>query len=140
MKRIYRILDEAKVAGVADQIASVVARVQKVAGEAKRGRLAQARPIADHLIAEGFMPVVSDGRIEAWQFISRKGNSAHRDQNKTWVLDHVLVLRANGTWETEKPTVVVTRQELAPHALNSKWYHDWMARRNHEDTSFNLKV
>lgn len=138
MKRIYRILDEAKAAGVADQIAAVVARVQKVAGEAKRGRLTQARPIADHLLAEGFMPVVSDGRIEAWQFISRNGNSDHRDQSKTWVLDHVLVLRANGIWATEKPTVAVTRQELAPHALNSKWYHAWVARRNHDDTSSNL--
>lgn len=140
MKRIYRILDEAKAAGVADQIASVAAQAQKVAGEAKRGRLTQARPIADHLVAEGFMPVVSDGRIEAWQFISRNGSSAHRDQSKTWVLDHVLVLRANGTWETDKPTVAVTRQELAPHALNSKWYHAWLARRNHGDTSSNLKI
>jgi hypothetical protein len=41
------------------------------------------------------------------------------------MLDHVLVLRANGVWATEKPRVAVTRKELAPHAKRSRWYHAW---------------
>ncbi|CAG0965829.1 hypothetical protein ANRL3_01175 [Anaerolineae bacterium] len=135
MKRIYRLIDEAKAAGVAEQVAATVARVQQIAGEAKRGRLAQARPIADHLASEGFMPVVSDGRIEAWQLKERKNGSAQRDHSQTWVLDQVYVLNVNGTWATEKPTVVVTRQELAPHALESKWYREWAAKRKNADVS-----
>jgi hypothetical protein len=127
VRRIKQLVDEAETAGVANRVASAANRAFEAARRAANARYAQARPIADHLVAEGLMPVIADGRIEAWKTASHNGIASDNGNGNGngWMLDHVLVLRANGVWATEKPHVAVTRKELAPHARRSRWYRAW---------------
>jgi hypothetical protein len=135
VRRIKQIVDEAETAAVANRVASAANRAFEAARRAINARYAQARPIADHLVTEGFLPVVGDGRIEAWKATSHNGNSGNNGNGNgnAWILDHVLVLRANGVWATEKSRVAVTRKELAPHAKRSRWYHAWVSAQSTTD-------
>jgi len=131
IKRIRETIEEAEGAGVADKVTPHADRVMQIARNAANARFAQARPIADHLVKEGFIPVIGDGRIEAWTKLSRNGDSNIEHQS-TWVLDHILSLRGNGEWRTEKPRVPVTRKTLSPRVMRSRWYHEWVT---HQDNS-----
>lgn len=131
LKRIREMIEEAEVAGVADKVTPHADSVMQIARNAANARFAQARPIADHLVKEGFVPVIGDGRIEAWTKLSRSGDS-NAEHQSTWVLDHILSLRGNGEWRTEKPRVPVTRKTLSPRVMRSRWYHEWGA---HQDNS-----
>ena len=135
VRRIKQIVDEAETAAVANRVESAANRAFEAARRAINARYAQARPIADHLVTEGFLPVVGDGRIEAWKATSHNGNSGNNGNGNgnAWILDHVLVLRANGVWATEKSRVAVTRKELAPHAKRSRWYHAWVSAQSTTD-------
>jgi len=130
---IKQLVDEAETAGVANRVASAANRAFEAARRAINARYAQARPIADHLVAEGFLPVVGDGRIEAWKSVARHTNSPSTESDNTWELDHVLSLRANGVWRTEKPRVAVTRKDLPPRARHSRWYHAWVSAQSTTD-------
>ncbi len=116
VRRIKKLLDEAEAAGVADRIAPYAKRALQVAREGANARFAQARPIADHLASEGFVPVVGDGRIEAWKAIS----SGSRGHGSSWTLDRVIVLRGQA-WAVETPRVPITRKELPERAQHSRW-------------------
>lgn len=124
VRRIRRLIEEAESAGVADRVAPEANRAFEAARRAANARYAQARPIADHLATEGCVPVLGDGRIEVWKYISNGATSTHAPHRQGWALDRVMVLR-NAGWETELPRVAVTRKELAPHAKRSRWYHAW---------------
>ncbi len=124
-KRIRQIVDEATAAGVADQIASAVARAKQAARHAANERFAQARPIANHLVVEGYLPVVGDGRIEAWKSGSHNGHG----NDSSWMLDRIIVLRANGEWITQKPRMAITRRTLSPYVKRSRWYRTWYAKQ-----------
>lgn len=126
LKRIREMMEEAEAAGVADKVTPHAERVMEIARNAANARFAQARPIADHLVKEGFVPVIGDGRIEAWTKLSRNGDS-NTEHQSTWILDHILSLRGNGEWRTEKPRVPVTRKTLSPRVIRSRWYHEWVA-------------
>ena len=128
VRRIRSIMEGAEFASVADKVQPFAKRALQVARDAANARYAQARPIADHLASEGFVPVVGDGRIEAWIQISRNGSvisdeSRPATQNSAvWTLDHVLVLRGSGEWVTEKPINPVTSKELPPRVRHSRWF------------------
>jgi hypothetical protein len=126
VRRIKRLVEEAESAGVADRILPDANRAFEAARRAANARYAQARPIADHLVTEGFVPVLGDGRIEVWKPIANRGAS-HAQNGHGWTLERVMILR-NDVWETEMPEVAVTRKELAPHAKRSRWYHAWNAK------------
>jgi len=126
VRRIKRLVAEAKRAGVADQVLPVANRALETAHRAANARYAQARPLADHLVTEGFVPVLGDGRIEVWKPFSNRGARDARNGHG-WTLDRVMILQ-NGVWETERPEVAVTRKDLAPHAKRSRWYHAWKNR------------
>ncbi len=126
IKRIREMIQEAETAGVADKVTPYAEGAMQIARNAANARFAQARPIADHLVKEGFVPVIGDGRIEAWTMLSRNGDS-NAERQATWVLDHILSLRGNGEWRTEKPRVPVTRKTLSPRVMRSRWYHEWVA-------------
>jgi hypothetical protein len=127
VRRIKRLVEEAESVGVADRILPDANRAFETARRAANARYAQARPIADHLVTEGFVPVLGDGRIEVWKHGSNRGASTHAQNGHGWTLERVMVLR-NDVWETEIPEVAVTRKELAPHAKRSRWYHAWKNR------------
>ena len=131
IKRIREMIQEAETAGVADKVTPHAERAIEIARNAANARFAQARPIADHLVKEGFVPVIGDGRIEAWTKTSRNGDS-NTEHQSSWALDHILSLRGNGEWRTEKPRVPVTRKTLSPHVMRSRCYHEWVA---HQDNS-----
>ena len=131
IKRIREMIEEAEAAGVADKVTPDAERAMQIARNAANARFAQARPIADHLVKEGFVPVVGDGRIEAWTKLSRNSDS-NTEHQSTWVLDHILSLRGDGAWRTEKPRVPVTRKSLSPRVMRSRWYHEWVT---HHDKS-----
>ena len=133
VRRIKQLWDEAETAGIANQVASVANRAFEAARRAINARYAQARPISDHLVTEGFLPVVGDGRIEAWKSVARHTNSLGTESDNTWELDHVVSLRANGVWRTEKPRVAVTRKDLPPRAKRSRWYHAWVSAQSTTD-------
>ncbi len=116
VRRIKKLLDEAEAASVADRIAPYAKRALQVAREAANARFAQARPIADHLASEGFVPVIGDGRIEAWKAIS----NGSRGHGSSWTLDRVIVLRGQA-WAVETPRVPITRKELPERAQHSRW-------------------
>jgi hypothetical protein len=116
-RRIHRLMEEAQTAGIAEKVALFANRALEIAREAANARFAQARPIADHLASDGFIPVVGDGRIEAWKQVSRNGHG------KVWGLDHLLILRAEEGWRTETPRNPITRKELPPRVRHSRWYH-----------------
>jgi hypothetical protein len=126
VRRIKRLVAEAERAGVADQVLPVANRALETAHRAANARYAQARPIADHLVTEGFVPVLGDGRIEVWKPFSNRGARDARNGHG-WTLDRVMILR-NDVWETERPEVAVMRKDLAPHAKRSRWYHAWKNR------------
>jgi hypothetical protein len=115
IKRIRELIDEAQAAGVADKVALFAERALKTARAAAHARFAQARPIANHLASEGFIPVVGDGRIEVWQQISNNGHGV------AWTLERVMMLREN-VWKSETPRVPITRKELPPRVRHSRWY------------------
>ena len=133
IKRIREMIQEAESAGIAEKVTPHADRVMQIARNAANARFAQARPIADHLVKEGFVPIIGDGRIEAWTKLSRNGDSNVEHQS-TWVLDHILSLRGNGEWRTEKPRVPVTRKMLSPRVMRSRWYREWTVNQN-ADTS-----
>lgn len=130
IKRIRELIQEAKAAGVADTVIPHAERMMQIARHAANVRFAQARPIADHLVKEGFVPVLGDGRLEAWTKVSRNSDSKS-EHPAMWVLDHILSLRGTGEWRTEKPRVPVTRKTLSPRVMRSRWYHAWVARQGH---------
>ncbi len=116
VRRIKELLTEAETKGAAEKIASSAKRALRTAREAANARFAQARPIAEHLASEGFVPVVGDGRIEAWKEISKNGHG------NAWTLDRVMVLSGNA-WETKSPRVPVTRRELPERVQRSRWFN-----------------
>jgi hypothetical protein len=116
VRRIKKLMAEAETKGIAERIASAAKRALRTAREAANARFAQARPIADHLASEGFVPVVGDGRLEAWKEISKNGNG------NAWTLDRVMVLSGNA-WETKSPRVPVTRRELPERVQRSRWFN-----------------
>jgi hypothetical protein len=115
-RRIHKLMEEAQAAGVADKVAPFANRALETARDAAKARFAQARPIADHLASEGYIPVLGDGRIEAWKQVSRNGHG------KVWSLDHLLILRGKEGWRTETPRNPITRKELPPRVRHSRWY------------------
>ncbi len=118
VRRIHQLMEEARQAGVADQVAPFANKALDAARDAANARFAQARPIADHLAAEGFIPVVGDGRIEVWKEVSRNGNSIG------WLLDRILTLRGQEGWVTETPRNPITRKELPPRVRHSRWFRN----------------
>ncbi len=116
IKRIRRLIEEAEAAGLSEKVRFAANRAMKSARVAANARFAQARPIADHLVSEGFVPVVGDGRIEAWKEMSRNGHGT------AWTLDHLLVLKKERGWVTERPTIPVTSKELPPRVRHSRWF------------------
>ncbi len=130
LKRIKQFMDQAVAAGVADQVASTAAHAQQIARNAANERFAQARPIADHLVVEGYVPIIGDGRIEAWKRTTHNGKSASSGNDCLWKLDRILVWQPNGEWLTEKPRVSITRKELTPSVRRSRWYRAWVSNRD----------
>ncbi|CAG0969066.1 hypothetical protein ANRL3_01379 [Anaerolineae bacterium] len=117
VRRIKKLTDEAEVAGVADRVRDSAERALEIARQAANARYAQARPIADHLASEGFVPVVGDGRIEVWQAVANYS----RGHGTSWTLDRVIVLRGEA-WAVESPRVPVTRKELPQRVKHSRWF------------------
>ena len=130
LKRIKQFMDQAATSGVADQVASAAAHAQQLARHAANERFAQARPIADHLVAEGYVPIIGDGRIESWKRTSHNGKSASWSNDSHWKLDRILLWQPNGEWLTEKPHVSITRKELTPSVKRSRWYRTWASNRD----------
>lgn len=128
VRRIRALMEAAASAGVSDKVHSAADRALKIARDAANARFAQARPIADHLASEGFVPVVGDGRIEVWKSTPRNGASISLDhrsmtpQTTAWALDHILMLRGDKGWITERPRVPVTCKELPLRVRNSRWF------------------
>ncbi len=118
VRRIHQLMEEARKVGVADQVAPFANKALDAARDAANARFAQARPIADHLASEGFIPVVGDGRIEVWKVVSRNGNSVG------WSLDRILTLRGQEGWVTETPRNPITRKELPPRVRHSRWFRN----------------
>lgn len=133
LKRIDRIIAEADSADLRQEVASAVRHAQSIARQAANQRYAQARPIADHLVKEGFVPVVGDGRIEVWIPVARSTQSLHTEKNHSWKLDRVMTLGANGMWQTKQPRIIITRQDLLPRAKRSRWYHAWASAQPAND-------
>jgi hypothetical protein len=117
VRRIRKLMDEAEAAGVADRVASYAERALDTARHAANARYAQARPIADHLASEGFVPVVGDGRVEGWKPVA----NGSRGHGTVWTLDRVLVLRGDA-WAVETPRYPVTRKELPERVQRSRWF------------------
>ena len=127
VRRIRGLMEDTATAGVSDRVQSVANRALKIARDAANARFAQARPIADHLSSEGFVPVVGDGRIEAWKAVIRNAPSDSKrastnQQGTIWTLDHILVLRGDKGWVTESPRVPITSKELPARVRNSRWF------------------
>lgn len=116
VRRIHQLMEEAQQAGVEDKVSVFADRALETARDAANARFAQARPIADHLVSEGFVPVVGDGRIEAWLHVSRNGHG------EVWSLDRILTLRGREEWITETPRNPITRRELPLRVRHSRWY------------------
>jgi hypothetical protein len=123
VRRIRRFIEEAENAGVANLVTHDANRALEAARHAANARYAQARPIADHLASEGFVPVVGDGRIEAWKEISRNSHGT------AWTLDRVMLLRGQ-SWETETPRVPITRRQLPKRVQNSRWFNHHRPEQN----------
>jgi hypothetical protein len=117
VRRIKKLMDEAEAAGVADRVAHTAERALETARQAANARYAQARPIADHLVSEGFVPVVGDGRIEVWKPVA----NGSRGHETLWTLDRVIVLRGQA-WAVESPRMPVTRKELPERVQHSRWF------------------
>ncbi len=115
-RRIHRIMEEAQQAGVAELVAPFANKALDSAREAANARFAQARPIADHLVTEGFVPVVGDGRIEAWKEERRNGNGT------LWKLERILTLRGGEGWRTETPRNPLTEKQVPARVRHSRWY------------------
>ncbi len=128
LRRIRELVAEAEAMGVADKVELAARRALKIAHDAADARFAQARPIADRLAADGYIPVVGDGRIEAWKEVSKKGasTSAHAStpaqHGSTWTLDRVMILDGD-IWHTKTPRVPVTRRELPIQVQRSRWFN-----------------
>lgn len=116
-RRIHKIMEEAQQAGVAELVAPFANKALDTAREAANARFAQARPIADHLVSDGFVPVVGDGRIEAWKEERRNANGT------LWKLERTLTLRGREGWTTETPRNPLTQKELPARVRHSRWYH-----------------
>lgn len=115
-RRIYKLMEEAKQDGVAEQVAPFANKALKIARDAANARFSQARPIADHLASEGYVPVIGDGRIEAWREIERNGKGAY------WKLERILCLRGEAGWVTETLRNPVTQKGLPAKIRHSRWY------------------
>ena len=115
-RRIHRLMEEARKAGVAEQVAPFANTALDKAREAANARFLQARPIADHLANEGYVPVVGDGRIEAWREVKRNGNGTR------WSLEQILTLRGKEGWTTETPRNLVTEKQVPARVRHSRWY------------------
>ena len=116
-RRIHRLMEEAQKAEVAELVAPFANKALDTAREAAQARFLQARPIADHLASEGYVPVLGDGRIEAWREIMRNGNGTF------WKLERILTFRGKEGWITEMPHNPVTQKELPVRVRHSRWYH-----------------
>ncbi len=116
VRRIHQLMEEAQQAGVEDKVKPFADSALETARDAANARFAQARPIADHLVSEGFFPVVGDGRVEAWIQVSRNGHG------EVWSLDRILSLRGREGWVTETPRNPITRKELPLRVRHSRWY------------------
>jgi hypothetical protein len=121
VRRIRKLIAEAASRGVGDRVEGHAARVLRAARKAANARFAQARPIAEHLMDEGLVPFVGDGRIEAWLEVSKNGHGP------TWTLDRVLVLN-EGVWNTKKPSVPITSHEPPERLKRSQWFRRRVAR------------
>lgn len=117
VRRIKKLMDEAEVAGVANLVYDSAERALEIARQAANARYAQARPIADHLASEGFVPVVGDGRIEVWQALTNNS----RGHGSSWMLDRVMILRGEA-WAAELPRVPVTQKDLPQRVKHSRWF------------------
>ncbi len=115
VRRIRKLLSEAVSRGVGDRVERHAARALRVARQAANARFTQARSIAEHLVDEGLVPCVGDGRIEGWKEIPKNGHGAH------WSLDRVLVLH-EGVWNTKKPNVAITSHEPPERLKRSQWF------------------
>lgn len=115
-RRIHRIMEDAQQAGVAELVAPFANKALDTAREAANARFAQARPIADHLVSEGLVPVVGDGRIEAWKEERRNGNGT------LWRLERILTLRGGEGWRTEMPRNPLTEKQVPSRVRHSRWY------------------
>jgi hypothetical protein len=135
VRHIRRLIEDAERAGVESLITPHANCALQAARHAANARYAQARPIADHLASEGCVPVVGDGRVEAWKEISRNSASTRFDarsaaqRSTAWTLDRVMVLRGE-SWKTETPRVPVTRRELPKRVQNSRWFNHHRAEQN----------
>ncbi len=121
VRRIKRLIAEAEALGVSNRVKPAAKDALRIAREAANARFKQARPIVDHLVAEGFAPVVGDGRIEAWKEISKKEAANRTHHGSTWTLDRVMILRGDA-WETKTPRVPVTRREPPKRAQLSRTF------------------
>lgn len=127
VRRIRALMNAPEFATLTERVQAHADRALRMARDAANARFAQARPIADHLASEGLIPVVGDGRIEAWKQVSR--NAAVRSDNGTaaphggvWTLDHLLVLHTDGEWVTERPGNPITSKELPARVRHSRWF------------------
>lgn len=134
LRRIRELVAEAEAMGVADKVEPVARRAIRTARDAADARFAQARPIADRLATDGYIPVVGDGRIEAWKEVSKNGastgdhastgahSSTHAQHGSTWTLGRVMILEGD-IWHTKTPRVPVTRRELPTQVQRSRWFN-----------------
>ncbi len=121
VRRIRKLIAEAASRGVGDRVDRHGARALRAARTAANARFAQARPIAEHLVDEGLIPCVGDGRIEGWKEIPKNGHAA------SWSLDRVMVLQ-DGVWNTKKPSVAITSNEPPERLKRSQWFRRRVAQ------------
>ena len=122
VRRIRKLIEEAEAAGVTESVASHAQRALNTARRFSKTRYAQAKPIAEHLASQGFVPVVGDGRIEAWKQVARNGASSHTSRDTVWTLGRIVSLRHSGEWITETPRNPITQKELPMRVRHSRWF------------------
>jgi len=122
VRRIRKLIEEADAAGVAKHVARHAQRALNTAHRFSKTRYAQAKPIAEHLADEGFVPVIGDGRIEAWKQVARNSASSPTSTNMVWTLARILSLRSSGEWSTETPRNPITQKELPMRVRHSRWF------------------
>lgn len=108
--QLKRLTDEAHEQGVLRNVEPFLNRTLKLARSAATARYREAMLQADHLADQGLVPVVGDGRIEAWE---QKGSG--------WVLVEVWMFQ-DGAWVGHQPRVRVTRSETPRRLRRSPWY------------------
>ncbi len=123
VRRIRQIIEEAERAGVANLVTPHANRALEAARHAANARYSQAKPLANHLASEGLVPVIGDGRVEAWKEIARNSHGT------AWTLNRVMVLRGQ-SWETETPRMPITRRQLPKRVQNSRWFKHRLPEQN----------